>query len=94
MLHDLRTPPDEDSGNTRSKSQDIACSVWLGQQRRRENGTYRLWGAILKNGPRHLEMPAGSGSHAKKPASVVAGGAFDKAVKYRAGGRQTVTRCV
>jgi hypothetical protein len=49
MLHDPRTPPtDENGGTTRSQSQDIARSVWLGQQRRRENGKYRLWGAILK----------------------------------------------
>jgi hypothetical protein len=52
----IREPRREKTGGTtHSQSQDIARSVWLGQQRRRENGKYRLWGAFLKSGPRHAK---------------------------------------
>jgi hypothetical protein len=74
MLHDPRTPPDENGGTTRSQSQDIACSVWLGQQRRRENGKYRLWGAILKEDRGMSKKHAGGGSHAKNQRQLALAG--------------------
>jgi hypothetical protein len=63
MIRELRRM--KRGGKTCSQSQDIARSVWLGQQRRRENGKYRLWGAILEKVRGMSKKHAGGGSHAK-----------------------------
>ena len=73
MLHDPRTPPVQQAA-IRSQNQDIARSVWLGQQRRRENGKYRLWGAILKEDRGMSKKHAGGGSHAKNQRQLALAG--------------------